>query len=164
MSRPILSGRLAKWLIVFNQYEIEYVPQKAIKGQVLVNFLVNHPVPAEWEISVDFPDEDVLSVEILPAWTMFFDGAARSEGELCSNNVAEYQALIIGLQMALEIGIIEMEVYGNSKLIINQLLNIYEVKKEDLVPFFRQASHLLKGFESVTLNHIQMKKTGWLMH
>ncbi|KAK4404436.1 hypothetical protein Sango_0812200 [Sesamum angolense] len=51
-----------------------------------------------------------------------------------------------------------MEVYGDSKLIINQLLNIYEAKKDDLVPFFRQASHLLKDFESVTLNHITRKK------
>ncbi|KAL0374254.1 UNVERIFIED_CONTAM: hypothetical protein Sradi_3341100 [Sesamum radiatum] len=97
---------------------------------------------AEWEISDDFPDEDVFSIEILPVWTMFSDGAARSDGagagvvfvspekqvltysivltELCSNNVAEYQALIIGLQMTSEMGIIEMEVYGNSKLIINQ--------------------------------------------
>ncbi|KAL0290356.1 UNVERIFIED_CONTAM: hypothetical protein Sangu_2576900 [Sesamum angustifolium] len=56
--------------------------------------------------------------------------------------------------MALEMSIIDMEVYGDSKLIINQLFNIYEVKKEDLVPFFWQAPHLLKGFESVTLNHI----------
>ncbi|KAL0458499.1 UNVERIFIED_CONTAM: hypothetical protein Slati_0477100 [Sesamum latifolium] len=84
--------------------------------------------------------------------------------ELCSNNVTEYQALIIGLQMALEMGIIEMEVYGDSKLSINQLLNIYEVKKCDLVPFFRQASYLLKGFENVTLNHILRKEIGWLMH
>ncbi|KAL0381211.1 UNVERIFIED_CONTAM: hypothetical protein Sangu_0185400 [Sesamum angustifolium] len=74
--------------------------------------------------------------------------------ELCSNNVVEYQALVMGLQMALEMGIIQMEVYGDSKLIINQLLNIYKVKKDDLVAFFQQASHLLKDFEGVTLNHI----------
>ncbi|KAL0453576.1 UNVERIFIED_CONTAM: hypothetical protein Slati_1335700 [Sesamum latifolium] len=111
---------------------------------------------------------------------MFFNEAARSDGagadvifvspekqvvtysivlsELCSNNVAEYQALIIDLQMELEMGIIEMRVYGDLKLIINQLFNIYEVKKEDLVLFFRQASHLLKVFESVTLNHIPRKE------
>ncbi|KAL0444161.1 UNVERIFIED_CONTAM: hypothetical protein Slati_2138800 [Sesamum latifolium] len=111
---------------------------------------------------------------------MFFDGAARFDGagagvvfvspekqvliysivlsELCYNNDAEYQSLIIGLQMALEMGIIEMKIYGDSRLIINQLLNIYEVKKDDLVPLFRQASHLLKGFESVTLNHIPRKE------
>ncbi|KAL0458507.1 UNVERIFIED_CONTAM: hypothetical protein Slati_0477900 [Sesamum latifolium] len=47
MSRPVFSGILAKWSIVFNQYEIEYVPQKAIKGQALANFLADHPMPAE---------------------------------------------------------------------------------------------------------------------
>lgn len=36
--------------------------------------------------------------------------------ELCFYNVAEYQALIIGLHMALEIGILYIEIYGNSKL------------------------------------------------
>ena len=109
-------------------------------------------------MSDDLPDEDVFYAEILPAWTLFFDGAARSDGagagvvfvspekqvltysfvlgELCSNNVAEYQALIIGLQMALEMEITEVEIYGDSKLVVNQLLNIYEVKKEDLIPFF----------------------------
>ncbi|KAL0378915.1 UNVERIFIED_CONTAM: hypothetical protein Sradi_3197000 [Sesamum radiatum] len=156
MSRPVLSGRLAKWSIVFNQYEIEYVPQKAIKGQALANFLADHPMPAEWDISDDFPDEDVFLSKSsrhgqCSSMGSTIDGAGQCRicftekqvltysfvlGELCSNNVAEYQALIIGLQIALETGIIEMEVYGDSKLIINQLLNIYEVKKEDLVPFF----------------------------
>ncbi|KAL0461140.1 UNVERIFIED_CONTAM: Transposon Tf2-12 polyprotein [Sesamum latifolium] len=146
----------------FEAYSIRLIsradPIMPSRDKLLPTFLADHPMPAEWEISDDFPDEDVFSIEILPAWTMFFDGAARFDGELCSNNVAEYQVLIISLQIALEMGIIEMKVYGDSKLIINQLLNIYEVKKEDLVPFFRQASHLLKGFESVTLNHIPRKE------
>ncbi|KAL0453745.1 UNVERIFIED_CONTAM: hypothetical protein Slati_1352600 [Sesamum latifolium] len=72
MSRPILSGRLAKWSIMFNQYEIEYVPQKAIKGQALANFLADHPLLNGR--SDDFPDEDIFSVEILPVWIMFYDG------------------------------------------------------------------------------------------
>ncbi|KAL0438983.1 UNVERIFIED_CONTAM: hypothetical protein Slati_2381300 [Sesamum latifolium] len=112
---------------------MEYVPQKPVKGQALANFLAEHPMPVEWEISDDFSNEDVFSIEILPAWTMFFDRAARSNGagagvvfvllekqvltysimlsKLNSNNVAEYQALIIGLQMTLEIGIVEIEVF-----------------------------------------------------
>ena len=75
---------------------------------------------------------------------MFFNGAARQEGagtcvvfispqwqvllysfslsKLCSNNVAKYQALIIGLQMAIEIVISQLEIFGDSKLIINQIL------------------------------------------
>ncbi|KAL0337558.1 UNVERIFIED_CONTAM: hypothetical protein Scaly_2030900 [Sesamum calycinum] len=60
--------------------------------------------------------------------------------------------------MAFEMGIIDMEVYSDSKLIINQLLNIYEVKKDDLVLFFQHASNLLKDFKSVTLNHIPRKE------
>ena len=84
---------------------------------------------------------------------MFFDGAARWEGvgagvvfvspqrqillylfslsELCSNNVAEYQALIISLQMAIEMGILQLEIFRDSKLVINQILEQYDVKKED---------------------------------
>ena len=76
-------------------------------------------------------------------WTMYFDGAARRSGaragivlispekhmlpysfalaELCPNNVAEYQALIIGLQMALKIEVSLIEIHSDSKLIINQL-------------------------------------------
>ena len=88
---------------------------------------------------------------------MFFDGAAGQEGagaavvfvspqrqillysfllsELWSINVAEYQALIIGLQMAIEMGTSQLEIFGDSKLIINQILEQYDVKKEDLIPY-----------------------------
>ncbi|PIN22906.1 DNA-directed DNA polymerase [Handroanthus impetiginosus] len=59
---------------------IIYIPQKAVKGQVLANFLTDYPIRATWELSDEFPDEDALFVEILPAWAMFFDGAARSNG------------------------------------------------------------------------------------
>ncbi|KAL0378905.1 UNVERIFIED_CONTAM: hypothetical protein Sradi_3196000 [Sesamum radiatum] len=75
-------------------------------------------MPAEWELSDDLPDEDILVIEITPPWKMYFDGASHKErastgvvvtskGEVlpysftlmqnCSNNVAEYQALIFGL-------------------------------------------------------------------
>jgi len=107
---------------------------------------------------------------------MFFDGAARRDGagagvifmssqgevlphsftlfELCSNNVAEYQALIVGLEMALEMGITRLDVYGDSKLIINQLITHYDVKKPDLVPYCRYATKLIDKFEDITLNHV----------
>ncbi|KAL0325291.1 UNVERIFIED_CONTAM: hypothetical protein Sradi_5098400 [Sesamum radiatum] len=78
MSKHILSERFAKWSIVFNQYEIDYVFQKVVKGQALANFLADHPMPTEWEMSDDFPNDDIFSIEILLAWTMFFDGAERN--------------------------------------------------------------------------------------
>ena len=46
----------------------------------MVDFLVDHPVPSDWEFSDDFPDEDVFYIEVMPQWMMFFDEAARWEG------------------------------------------------------------------------------------
>ena len=45
ISKPILSGRLAKWALLLQEFEIIYVPQKAIKRQVVADFLANHPIP-----------------------------------------------------------------------------------------------------------------------
>ncbi|KAM1335690.1 hypothetical protein ACFX14_040078 [Malus domestica] len=127
---------------------IIYVPAKAVKGQALADFLADHPIPADWKISDDLPDEEVFYIDIFPRWTI----------ELCSNNVAEYQALIIGLQMAINMEITTLEVYGDSKLIISQLLTEYEVRKDDLVPYFRLATQLLQKFEAVTLEHVPRKE------
>jgi len=80
ISRPILSGRLAKWALLLQEFEIVYVSQKAIKGQALVDFLVDHPIPDEWKFSEDLPDEDVFFIEMSEPWKMFFDGAARQDG------------------------------------------------------------------------------------
>ena len=66
LSRSIMSSQLAKWTMAFQEFEIVYVPQKAIKGQALANFLADHPIPANWELSYDFPNEDVLYTKVLP--------------------------------------------------------------------------------------------------
>ena len=52
---------------------------------------------------------------------------AFSLTEPCSNNVAKYKALLIGMQLAQEIGVKHLEAYGDSKLIINQVRGEYEV-------------------------------------
>ncbi|KAL0455335.1 UNVERIFIED_CONTAM: Transposon Tf2-12 polyprotein [Sesamum latifolium] len=65
MTKPVLSDRLARCYLQLQQFEITYIPQKAIKGQVLADFLADHPMPAEWELSDNLPDEDVLVVEII---------------------------------------------------------------------------------------------------
>ncbi|KAA0054548.1 uncharacterized protein E5676_scaffold519G00300 [Cucumis melo var. makuwa] len=76
LSRSIISRHLAKWAIILQQYDIVYIPQKAVKGQALANFLADHPVPSNWKLC-DVLDEEVLFVESIESWIMFFDGAAR---------------------------------------------------------------------------------------
>ena len=58
---------------------------------------------------------------------------AFSLTEPCSNNVAEYNALLIGLDLAKGLGIKNLEAYGDSKLIVNQVTGEYEVKNKDLI-------------------------------
>ncbi|KAM1116394.1 hypothetical protein ACFX1X_007029 [Malus domestica] len=60
--------------------------------------------------------------------------------------------------MAINIGITALEVFGDSKLIINQLLTEYEVRKDDFVPYFLLATQLLQKFETVTLEHVPRKE------
>ncbi|CAL2271126.1 unnamed protein product [Prunus armeniaca] len=151
----------------------------AVKGQAVADFLADHPIPVDWEISDDLPDEQVFFADISPAWMMFFDRSARKDGAgagvvflsperhvlpysfflsaLCSNNVAEYQALIMGLQMVVEMKISSLEVYGDSMLVINQLLTHYEVRKDDLIPYHQMATQLLERFDFVTLEHVPRK-------
>ena len=52
---------------------------------------------------------------------------AFSFNEPCSNNAAEYNTLLIGMQIADEIGVKSLEAYGDSKLIVNQVRGEYEV-------------------------------------
>ena len=64
MSKRVLSNRLARWYPQFQQLKITCISQKAIKGQVLVDFLGNHPIPNDWELSDELLDEDAILIEM----------------------------------------------------------------------------------------------------
>nr|XP_016461210.1 PREDICTED: uncharacterized protein LOC107784579 [Nicotiana tabacum] len=50
----------------FQQFEIVYIPQKAIKGQALADFLADHLIPNYWELTDEVPDEDAMVIEFQP--------------------------------------------------------------------------------------------------
>ena len=79
LSRLVISGHIARWAVLLLQYDLAYVPQKAVKRQALADFLADHLVPSDWEFSDDFSDEDVFYIEVMPPWMMFFDGAVHRE-------------------------------------------------------------------------------------
>ncbi|XP_060200376.1 uncharacterized protein LOC132628627 [Lycium barbarum] len=180
MSKPVLSDRLARWYIQFQQFEITYIPQKAVKGQALADFLADHPIPDDWELTDELPDEDAMVVEIQSPWKMYFDGAAQRDGagagvvfvtpqgevlpysftltQHCSKNVAEYQALILGLEMAIDMKQLQLQVFGDSQLVINQLLGSYEVKKPELLPYHGYAQKLIEWLGDVTLQHVPRRE------
>ena len=79
---------------------------------------------------------------------------AVSLTEPCSNNVAEYNALLIGMQLADEIGVKNIEAYGDSKLIVNQVRGEYEVRHEDLVPYYNATVHMAERFINFYIDHV----------
>ena len=64
-----------------------------------------------------------------------------------TNNVAEYRALLLGLERARELGAAEVEIVGDSELIAKQVQGIYKVKHEAMRPLHRQALAALSSFE-----------------
>lgn len=81
MTRPTLSGRLAKWSMFLLQFDITFIPLRAIKGQAVADFLAAHPIPAESPLNDDLPDEQIMSLEEQEGktWEFYFDGAASSQ-------------------------------------------------------------------------------------
>jgi len=63
LSLPILNGRIGKWILALSQFDLKYESAKAVKGQVMANFVVQHCGP---ELDV---------VDLVP-WTLFFDGSS----------------------------------------------------------------------------------------
>ena len=184
MTKPaFLNLRLANWAILLSQYHMIFTPQKAVKGQALADFLAAHPVPETSQLHEEIPDEviEANTTEDREVWQMFFDGASRTgpDGKIvagvgvvfvsprnyilphaftltepCSNNVAEYNALVIGLQLAQEVGIQYLEAFGDSALIVNQVKGGFEVRHKDLIPYHEAAIKLANSFEGFYISHV----------
>ena len=85
--------------------------------------------------------------------------AARAEylGR-CTNNAAEYRALVMGLQMAVENGCNDLDIFLDSELIVRQLTGRYKVKNATLKPLFGQAQQLLQRFTNFSVTHVPRAK------
>lgn len=73
---------------------------------------------------------------------------------ITTNNVAEYSALVYGLQEALILRADEIELFMDSQLVAQQISGEYRVKSENIKSLFDQAVHLMKGFKKISINNI----------
>ncbi|XP_019241492.1 PREDICTED: uncharacterized protein LOC109221465 [Nicotiana attenuata] len=122
LHKPELSGRLAKWAIELGGYDIEYQPRTAIKSQILADFVADFSSAVVPEVEKEFLSKSGTSSGV---WTLFTDGAANVRGSGLSivlrppvggiirqsikttkltNNEAEYEAMIAGLDLAKGLG------------------------------------------------------------
>ena len=173
LTRPIVRGRIGKWTIALSEFSLQYVPQKAVKGQALADFLAQHPSPYDF-------GEDNVEIGMVETrdnfWTMYFDGSSTSTSAgvgiaiqsphrhrwyfslkldfECTNNQAEYEALVIGLGILHELQAPRVFVLGDSELVINQLNGIFRCTSCTLVPYHMFASYLAESFDGITFSHV----------
>ncbi|KAL9237264.1 hypothetical protein vseg_011837 [Gypsophila vaccaria] len=78
--KPILNGRLARWTLLLAEYDIKYVPLKAIKGRAVSEFFAENAIPEESNTDVtSLPDEGLFSIQN-ECWELYFDGASNYPG------------------------------------------------------------------------------------
>ena len=78
--RPVLTGRLMRWLVLLIEFDIQYVTHKSIKESVVADHLASLPVSDDRLIDDDFPDEQFVFVTNIIGWRLYFDGAANQSG------------------------------------------------------------------------------------
>jgi ribonuclease HI len=100
-----------------------------------------NPGPAGAGAQLTTPDGDVVA-EI-----------AEGLGET-TNNVAEYTAVIMGLERARELGGTDVLLRSDSQLLINQISGVYKVRRPHLQPLHRRVLQLAAGFERIRFEHV----------
>ena len=119
------TGRIVKWGTILGAFDIKYMPHTSIKGQVLADLVAEFAeCPEEMEGGSEKLGEglvSVASVQCLPPWKLYVDGAANQRGSgvglvlvsperitiekslrlnfLATNNEAEYEVLLMGMMM-----------------------------------------------------------------
>ena len=72
-----------------------------------------------------------------------------------TNNVAEYRALIAGINLAKELGADEIDLIGDSELVVKQIQGKYKVKNAGIKPLHAEAKAALADFNSWTISHVR---------
>jgi ribonuclease HI len=93
-----------------------------------------NPGPAAIGVVLATPEGDVV------------DEISETIG-VATNNVAEYTAVLRGLERARELGATEVEIIGDSELIARQLQGVYKVKHDAMKPLHADATNALAQFE-----------------
>ncbi|XP_050233340.1 uncharacterized protein LOC126681828 [Mercurialis annua] len=135
LSRPYLWNRIGKWAVAMSEFTLFYVPQKAVKGQVLADFLADHP-----GIAIK---EGIGRMELNP-WRLWFDGSRTDTG-------AGAETVIVSPSRAR----FTMSFWGDSMLVIKQVAGEYKCESELLIRYCNKAKQLIGGFSDTWLEYTE---------
>ncbi|GJY66357.1 reverse transcriptase domain-containing protein, partial [Tanacetum coccineum] len=136
LTRPEKSRHIAKWAIKIGEHEIEFRGCNSIKGHILADFLAETPSVEDKEIEAEKATDKEPEPE--NAWKLYTYGASRSDGSRAgfmlispegkeytyalrfkfetNNNEAEYEAMLAGLRIAVEMKIEDLTIFVDSQL------------------------------------------------
>jgi ribonuclease HI len=159
------AGRIAKWSVELMGETLAYASRKAIKSQILADFI------AEWT-DTQLPPPQIQA----KCWTLYFDGSVMKTGAgagllfvsplgehmrytvrlhfPASNNMAEYEALLCGLKIAIEIGVKHLDVRGDSQLVIDQVMKNASCHDDKMEAYCKAVRALEDKFYGLELNHV----------
>jgi ribonuclease HI len=162
---PDAAGRIAKWSVELMGETLAYAPRKAIKSQILADFV------AEWT-DTQLPPPQIQD----ECWTLYFDGSVMKTGAgagllfvsplkehmryavhlhfPASNNMAEYEALLCGLKIAIETSIKRLDVRGDSQLVIDQVMKNASCHDDKMEAYCKAVRALEDKFYGIELNHV----------
>ncbi|KAL3729340.1 hypothetical protein ACJRO7_026449 [Eucalyptus globulus] len=137
--------------------------------------LAKNPREVEFFDTADFLDERILAVAN-DKWSMYFDGpinlSSSGTGAVlispvdqhypivaklifhCINNISEYEACIIGLQLAIDMNVKNLQVYGDYALIILQTEGRWRTRDHKLIPYHEFLEELTKEFEEISFEYL----------
>ncbi|GJV37252.1 reverse transcriptase domain-containing protein [Tanacetum coccineum] len=114
-------------------------------AEILADFLVEKP-------DDHTPDTSVVETP-LESWTLFTDGSSCVD-----RSGAEYDALIAGLRIAAQMGVRNVQVSVDSKLVANQELGTYVAKEQNMIKYLEKVKGLVSGFASFSISQVPRSK------
>nr|GEX94240.1 reverse transcriptase domain-containing protein [Tanacetum cinerariifolium] len=148
------------------------MPRTSVKGQILADFLIEMPGENPQAAPATETQEE--------PWTLFTDGSSCVDGSgaglilinpegveftyalrfqfAASNNEAEYEALIAGLRIAARMGVKDVHVSVDSKMVANQVLGTYVAKEDNMVKYLEIVKSLVSGFTTFSINQVPRSK------
>ncbi|RVW70979.1 Transposon Tf2-2 polyprotein [Vitis vinifera] len=172
LHKPDLIGRMLQWAIELSEFGIEFQPRLSMKSQVMADFVLEY---SRRPIQREEPSEKEW-------WTLRVDGASRASGSgvglllqsltgehleqairlgfPASNNEAEYEAILSGLDLALALSVSRLRVYSDSQLVVRHIQKEYEAKDERMARYLTKVSDTLQRFTEWTIEKIRRTKNG----
>ncbi|XP_074556284.1 uncharacterized protein LOC141812149 [Curcuma longa] len=131
--------RLVKWTTELSEYDIQYLSRTAIKVQALADFLT-----------------EITGHESTETWKVFVDGSANKKGSGVgvTNNEAEYEAVLAGLQAAWHMGASKVVIHSDSQLVDQQIKGTFEVHNERLKHYADAVDKLKVEFQQVIVQKV----------